>query len=571
MPGFGWSRLAYLLAVLAALTVLVKLGASPEEPRAARPLVWSAEGSTAGPAALEPDLPRHHLHHEGSHHAPHAAPRKAAEPVYAGVSRRTSPPVFYRPVRRDPPPASPARPAREAPQDPPDRVCRSVGRAPEGARIVFPVPKEHFASYEDTWGAPRPQGGHEGTDLMVPGGTPLYAMTAGTVVPVAGSNANGWNTLGGYAVMIRAAYSIGPVRKGDLFYYAHLRERSPLKIGDRVRPGEVVGFAGDTGEGPEGTRGRFPPHLHLGWYDGGGGRSQLASGAMNPFPLLEWVRTHGGSISAGSGARYCVAPQEGPPVPSVGGTSWLYPDSPGERPDLDTGSSSPHPSPVVRRPGGPAERAPVVEEAPPPRREPRPRPQAAPHPPPEPEERPRPSPPQETTAPSLPEKTEVEETTARPRPPLPSLPSAEEIREWVLALIPAPSPDRHGAQPERTGELAAPEETSRETPPVERPCRGHRPCRENPEAQDRNTEPPEERTGKEPEKKPRKEGGVTEEKTTAAEATGERTSREEEDTTTPEATFREETAAAPEGEATAAPPGGSGPQAPPEAPPGPGR
>ena len=86
-------------------------------------------------------------------------------------------------------------------------------------------------SYDDTWGAPRPQGGHEGTDLMSPAGTPEYAVTDGTIVPVTGSNGNGWNTLGGYALMLRAAYSVGPVREGDLFYYAHLEKESALPLG----------------------------------------------------------------------------------------------------------------------------------------------------------------------------------------------------------------------------------------------------------------------------------------------------------------------------------------------------
>jgi hypothetical protein len=34
---------------------------------------------------------------------------------------------------------------------------------------------------------------------------PEYAVTDGTVVPVTGSNGNGWNTLGDYTVMLRAA------------------------------------------------------------------------------------------------------------------------------------------------------------------------------------------------------------------------------------------------------------------------------------------------------------------------------------------------------------------------------
>jgi len=547
LPGFGWSRLAYLLAVLAALTALVRLAApaSPERPGGPERVGWSA----GAPAPRDP--PRG----DGAPALRTPSRDAAAAPAYAAVSRRKAPPVFYRPVRRDPAPPLPdgARaPRPEAPRGAGEKVCRRVGEAPEGARIVFPVPREHSGSYEDTWGAPRPQGGHEGTDLMVPEGTPLYAITAGTVVPVAGSNGNGWNTLGGYAVMIRAAYSIGPVREGDLFYYAHLREQSPLRVGERVRPGEVVGFAGDTGEGPEGTRGRFPPHLHLGWYDAGGGRSQLASGAMNPYPLLEWLRAHGGSISGGSGARYCVAPQEGPPVPSVGG-SWMYPDSPGERPDLDTGSASPRPSPAVRRPENHVEKAPAAEEAPPapPAQKPRPRPQ-----PPEKEPRQAP-PPEERPGPPPPESTAAEETASRQGPPLPS---AEELREWVWSLIPHPFSAPHRAPP--GGERTAPGEGA----PAES-CGGRPPCGERTEPVRRPPGPP--------------EGTVPEEERAAPEVTGETRGRPP----APEGEQREkkkEEERAPDGrpeggdpqepsapEATAAREG-AGPPAPPEAPPAPG-
>lgn len=182
---------------------------------------------------------------------------------------------------------------------------------------------------------------------MVPTGTPEYAITDGTIVPVAGSNENGWNTLGGYAVMLEAAYSVGPVRKGDLFYYAHLRRESDLEIGDTVSAGQVLGYAGDTGQGPEATSGLFPPHLHLGWYDATGFRSDLGSGAMNPFPLLEWIEANGGVLRGGSDARYCEAPQTGTPRPSTGGDRWPTPKDPGVRPDLS--ARSPVPSPVVRK------------------------------------------------------------------------------------------------------------------------------------------------------------------------------------------------------------------------------
>lgn len=346
MPEFGWTRLAYSLLVLGALTAIIQIGSpdaatwspAPEPPgkatAAVRPVDVTESDGTTATALPEEDA-------QASLAARHAeAPDELAGSVNpeAAAARKAPPPVFRRP--------SPAIPGG-AQRGGTERVCGDLRGFSSDSRVLFPLSKAYFGSYEDTWGAPRPQGGHEGTDLMIPTGAPEYAMTDGTVVPVAGSNENGWNSLGGYAVMIEAAYSVGPIRKGDLFYYAHLKRESDLEIGATVSAGQVLGYAGDTGQGPEVTSGLFPPHLHFGWYDTTGARSDLDSGAMNPFPLLEWVEANGGALRGGSNARYCEAPQTGTPRPSTGGDRWPAPKDPGVRSDLSAGS--PEPSPVVRK------------------------------------------------------------------------------------------------------------------------------------------------------------------------------------------------------------------------------
>jgi murein DD-endopeptidase MepM/ murein hydrolase activator NlpD len=352
LTDFGWTRLAYLLVVLSVLLALAQLGNAGADPRplAAEP---SAKRTVAEVPPADAKVSR-------EHEAPRvtAVPREnPAAPAFArhlrratvgGASAASDPgrAVFYRP-----PPPSPSSGAGAAAQGP-GPFCADLGKFPSGHRLVFPLPMGYANSYEDTWGAPRPQGGHEGTDLMAPTGTPEYAVTDGTVVPVAGSNGNGWNTLGGYALMLRAAYTVGPVREGDLFYYAHLEKESALPLGATVRAGQVVGYAGDTGQGPEVTRGLFPPHLHLGWYDAAGTRSYLPSGAMNPYPLLEWITAGGGVLGGGSRARYCEVPRSGPPIPSAGEDQWPAAREAGARPDLDTGSEKPAPSPVARKAAG---------------------------------------------------------------------------------------------------------------------------------------------------------------------------------------------------------------------------
>lgn len=348
MPEFGWMRLAYSLLVLAALAAIVQLGSpsaatqprTAEPPKKATAAVWSAdEPERDEPAARAEPTNRPHLPAKTPGNVPGV---KRSSPA----TELSVPPVFYRP--------SPAAPglvpgvATGGEWEPgARRVCGDLAAFPSSSEVLFPLPKAHFGSYGNTWGAPRPQGGHEGTDLMVPTGTPEYAVTDGTIVPVAGSNENGWNSLGGYAVMLEASYSVGPIRKGDLFYYAHLERASDLEIGAKVQAGQVLGYAGDTGQGPEVTSGLFPPHLHFGWYDTSGARSALDSGAMNPFPLLRWIAANGGALRGGSDARYCEAPQKGVPKPSGGQDRWPAPKNPGTRPDLH--AASPEPSPAAAK------------------------------------------------------------------------------------------------------------------------------------------------------------------------------------------------------------------------------
>ena len=61
-----------------------------------------------------------------------------------------------------------------------------------------------------------------------------------------------------------------------------------MTLGTKVRAGQQLGVVGDTGEGREATRGKFPPHLRFGWYDAGSAdsRTSLESVAKNPYPLL---------------------------------------------------------------------------------------------------------------------------------------------------------------------------------------------------------------------------------------------------------------------------------------------
>jgi peptidoglycan LD-endopeptidase LytH len=118
----------------------------------------------------------------------------------------------------------------------------------------------------NSWGAPRSGGRqHRGIDIFAPRGTAVIANTRGLVLTV------GTNRLGGNIVKV-----LGP--GPQVHYYAHLDRFGQFERGDLVRPGDVLGYVGTTGN----ARGT-PPHLHYGIY-------AFPGFAINPYPLLELWR-----------------------------------------------------------------------------------------------------------------------------------------------------------------------------------------------------------------------------------------------------------------------------------------
>lgn len=113
---------------------------------------------------------------------------------------------------------------------------------------------EYSYTSEDDFGAARSYGGdrsHEGNDLIADMGTPIVSMTDGEITRL------GWNEYGGQRIGITTS-------KGTYFYYAHMdRYADGMVKGKRVKSGDVIGYIGDTGYGPPGTRGKLIPHLHV--------------------------------------------------------------------------------------------------------------------------------------------------------------------------------------------------------------------------------------------------------------------------------------------------------------------
>jgi murein DD-endopeptidase MepM/ murein hydrolase activator NlpD len=85
---------------------------------------------------------------------------------------------------------------------------------------------------------------HEGVDLAVPRGTPVYAASEGVVT---GARPNG-----GYGNWVRVDHADGVATA-----YGHLSRFAPrIKPGVRVARGELLGFSGNTGRSTG-------PHLHF--------------------------------------------------------------------------------------------------------------------------------------------------------------------------------------------------------------------------------------------------------------------------------------------------------------------
>lgn len=143
--------------------------------------------------------------------------------------------------------------------------CAALYRNVKREAQYFPVPGSSLdpsltVSYVDTWNAERNykgKSGHEGTDIMAGkderGIYPVVSMTDGVVSSL------GWLEKGGWRVGITA-------ESGTYYYYAHLDSYGGIREGDEVKAGEFLGYMGDSGYGDEGTKGKFPVHLHVGIY-----------------------------------------------------------------------------------------------------------------------------------------------------------------------------------------------------------------------------------------------------------------------------------------------------------------
>ncbi|MFN2388350.1 MAG: murein hydrolase activator EnvC [Actinomycetota bacterium] len=140
------------------------------------------------------------------------------------------------------------------------------GGAPAVAALTAPVrvsgnmtcPVAGPVSFVDSWGAPRAGHTHQGVDMMAGYGTPVVAITNGTITYAA------WDGSGGNMIFLTGD-------DGHAYWYMHNQQN--LVTGGRVSVGQQIATVGDTGNA-EGS-----PHVHFEYHPGGGG-------AINPYPLV---------------------------------------------------------------------------------------------------------------------------------------------------------------------------------------------------------------------------------------------------------------------------------------------
>lgn len=139
-------------------------------------------------------------------------------------------------------------------------TARSVGGS---AGWVFPVQGPN--SFVDSFGAPRSGGRtHKGTDIMTARGTPCVAVVNGTIRSTSPTDRG----LGGITIHLKGD-------DGNVYYYAHLSSiKSGIRSGVRVSAGQVIGYAGNSGNASNGA-----VHLHFEIRPGGGA-------AINPYATL---------------------------------------------------------------------------------------------------------------------------------------------------------------------------------------------------------------------------------------------------------------------------------------------
>lgn len=116
------------------------------------------------------------------------------------------------------------------------------------AKFIFPFPDKqitgHFGKIRTING--KKTNPHRGTDWAAIRGTPIPAVSGGTVKLVQFSKVLGW-------VLVQSVY--GKDKKTKYVGYCHMDTKPTFKVGDKLKVGQTIGKVGNTGLSTG-------PHLH---------------------------------------------------------------------------------------------------------------------------------------------------------------------------------------------------------------------------------------------------------------------------------------------------------------------
>lgn len=163
-----------------------------------------------------------------------------------------------------------------APRTPSPAPQATIAPATSGV-LAVPVVGVKRQAIMDSWNDSRGGGarGHQGTDIMAPGGTPVVAAAPGRIEKLFQSG------LGGVTLYVRS-----PDRRWT-YYYAHLAGyASGIREGMAVKAGDTLGYVGDTGDAGAGNY-----HLHFGLTKMQPGERWWQGENVNPYPMLAGTRS----------------------------------------------------------------------------------------------------------------------------------------------------------------------------------------------------------------------------------------------------------------------------------------
>ncbi|MDR7280290.1 M23 family metallopeptidase [Catenuloplanes atrovinosus] len=130
---------------------------------------------------------------------------------------------------------------------------------------------------------------HDGVDLIVGKGAPIWAASSGIVTVAACDNDNSGRScnVDGYPGKLGCGWFVEVQHAGNIMTrYCHMVERPSTKVGDVVTAGQVIGRVGSSGNSSG-------PHLH---FEVHLNNDRSSSGAVNP---VAFMKDQGASLDGG--------------------------------------------------------------------------------------------------------------------------------------------------------------------------------------------------------------------------------------------------------------------------------